>query len=213
MTMELVPADREEQVALERITTAIGGARQGAKPPADWQARVMAKVRAEEAAKAAAAAKLDEDIPLSLSWKHSMPTLCAAALMLLWWSPWRSDAPPRALEVEVQASATARRGDGEGASASLGSRVTVAAVSDAPYRAVWIFRGRDELAMACPGRGCSSTEDRLSAALTIELVGEYTAVALWSEQPLPSPGGDRDGALAAAARAGATVQSQKLRVW
>lgn len=214
MTMELLPSDPEEQAALQRITAALGGMSGGARPAADWQARVLAKVRQEAAAKAAAAAqeKLDEEAQLALGWKHAIPTLAAAAIMLLWWGPWRAPSSLRQLEVEMEASSVARRGEGDGA-ASLGSRVTVAAVSDAPYRAVWVFRGRDALALSCPGRGCSSTESRLSAALTIELVGEYTVVALWSEQPLPTPGADRDAALAAAARAGATVQSQKFRVW
>ncbi len=216
MTMELLPSDPEEQAALQRITAALGGMSGGARPAADWQARVLAKVRQEAAAKAAAAAqeKLDEEAQLALGWKHAIPTLAAAAIMLLWWGPWRSAQLPRQLEVEMEASTVVRRGERDGGSAAnLGSRVTVAAVSDAPYRAVWVFRGRDALALSCPGRGCSSTESRLSAALTIDLVGEYTVVALWSEQPLPTPGADRDAALAAAARAGATVQSQKFRVW
>lgn len=215
MTMELIPSDPEERAALQRITAGLGAMSGGAKPAADWQARVLAKVRQEAAAKAAAAQeKLEAEAQLALGWRHAMPTLCAAAIMLLWWSPWLASSLPRQLEVEMEASTVVRRGESDGGSAaSLGSRVTVAAVSDAPYRAVWVFRGRDQLVVSCPGRGCSSTEDRLSAALTIELVGEYTAVALWSEAPLPEAGADRDAALAAAERAGATVQRQKFRVW
>lgn len=216
MTMELIPSDPEERAALQRITAALGGMNGGAKPAADWQARVLAKVRQEAAAKAATAAQeqRDGEAQLALGFWHAMPTLCAAAIMLVWWSPWRASSLPRQLEVEMEASSVVRRGERDGGgAASLGSRVTVAAVSDAPYRAVWVFRGRDQLVVSCPGRGCSSTEDRLSAALTIELVGEYTVVALWSEAPLPEAGADRDAALAAAARAGATVQRQKFRVW
>jgi hypothetical protein len=81
------------------------------------------------------------------------------------------------------------------------------------HRAIWIYRERDELLAACPGGApCREAADGLAAELTLELVGTYTIVALWSPHPIPPPAGTRDQALAAAARAGAVERVESIVV-
>lgn len=144
--------------------------------------------------------------------------LAAAALLALAvWQPWRgvggpmADAAPPQLAVLVEHRGDAVRGLAEGVlqgrasatSVRVGDVIRAAAQHGAGHRAIWIYRGRDELIAVCPGAACADTPAALTAALTVELVGTYTVVALWSARPIPAPAGTRDEALAAAARSGA----------
>lgn len=222
MTMSLVPGSRDGQgpdgpdgPELQRIARAIGELKAEARPAAGWQARVLASVRAEEAARVEAAATAEVRDPSANAWRWARhASLCAAAAMLLIWAPWQR-APERQLVVELDAMSVVTRGEDRGLErARAGSSVKVAAMSAAGHRALWVFRERDQLVLACPGApSCASDEGSLRAALEVALVGEYVVVALWSEAPIPPPSSGRDESLAAARRAGATVQSQSFRVW
>lgn len=223
MTLSLVPGsdeaggpkDAEGGAALQRIARAIGELKEEARPPSGWQARVLASVRAEEAAKAEAE-KADEASDASSSaWRWARyASLGAAAALMLIWAPWKS-AQEQRLVVELDATTVTTRGADRGVEeVRSGSRVKVAAMSGAAHRALWVFRDRNQLVLACPAApSCASTEGSLGAALEVALVGEYVVVALWSDAPLPLPSNERDESLAAARRAGATVQSQSFRVW
>lgn len=253
MTLSLVPPSSEagggppgsdDHEALQRIARAIGALHAEVRPSPDWQARVLASVRAE-AAEAADGATSDEageaaddamsDQPSATAgdaarartsrWLRYAPLCAAAAVLLMIWGPWRPGAPARALVVELDATTVVTRGEmprlGSSETPQLGSRVKISAASGAAHRALWIFRDRAELVMACDEAEvaataavrCLRSDDRLSAALEVALVGEYVVVALWSDAPIPLPSSSRDDSLAAARRAGATVQSQSFRVW
>jgi hypothetical protein len=221
MTLSLIPpsSDDPEQpgqaAALRRIALAIGSLHAEAKPSPDWQERVLASLPTDAAGAAVPAAPAASSSPRR--WLRYAP-LCAAAALLMIWAPWQPRAAARTLVVELDATTVVTRGEAP----RPGSRVKVAAVSGAAHRALWIFRDRAELVMACDEAAvaassqaarCLRSDDRLSTALEIALVGEYVVVALWSDAPIPLPSSSRDESLAAARRAGATAQSQSFRVW
>jgi hypothetical protein len=169
------------------------------RPAADWQARVLAAVR--------------QPAPASSwlrRWWPALPAcaLAAAAVLLLVWR--RPVEPPR----YQLALAVSRAGEPtRGAQLHLGDRMTWSARGGATHRALWIFRGRDELVLACPpAPGCHRGDAELSVALVPARVGAYTAVALWSSEPLPVPSGGLDDALAKAARLGAMVRKQAFLI-
>lgn len=244
MKQDSAPEALEELAVHRRITAAIGGLHATAVPREDWQARVMASVRATRPAAVKAPASDEQpadaerprrEAALDLapgpswrfwrSWRSWLPMgamAAAAAGVLLLVVPRHTTEPPGpALAVELDATrVTIDRGSGsedDGAyrrpAPAVGSRVHVAATSAAAHRALWIFRGRDELVLSCPGAGCTASDESLAAELTVPRMGEYLVMALWSSEPIPPPPASRDEALAAAARAGLTQRSYRFTVW
>ncbi|MEZ4362793.1 MAG: hypothetical protein R3B48_21560 [Kofleriaceae bacterium] len=167
-------------------------------PAPDWQARVLASVRAQDAATPRRARW----------WWLTAPALAAAALLALLWP--RAPAPrPRQLAMTVLQRAEPTRG----AAVHLGDELRLRLTGDGAERALWVYRGRDELVVSCPGSSsCAADDTSLAATFKATTVGEYTAIALWSATPIPAPTGALDDALAAAARAGAQVQRQSFPV-
>lgn len=144
--------------------------------------------------------------------------LAAAAALVLWVK--RPD-PGLSPQLLVEVSDSGRRperssSDPSGAGetrGAVGSTLRISAQSQAPHRALWIYRGDKHLVLACPGQGCTVSDDAITAELVVPLAGEYQVVALWSQQPIPTPVGQRDADLGAAERAGATKRSHSFTTW
>ncbi len=205
----------DDERAVARIEAALRALGAEQRPPPGWEARV-------EAASSPPA--------WHRRWFRRetalLPALAAAAavLALVVWRPWHGagEGPELAVRVEARGGAVrgaeprgdAPRGDAlRGATVRVGDVVRAAARRGPGHRAIWIYRDRGELVAACPGgRGCVEEPGALTAALTIELVGTYTVVALWSASPIAAPSGTRDEALAAAERSGAVARVETLVV-
>lgn len=243
----------EARAAHQRIAAAIGGLHAEVRPRADWQARVLASVRARaavvelkavetaaaEAAEAVAqvaptreaeAPSAPATLPATPWWKRLLPVAppfalaCAAALALLVMPRAPEPAAPvlvlELADAGAPHAATAGRNRSEGGDAArsgaapaLGAQLQLSAQSEAPYRALWVFRGRDELVLQCPGAGCTQTPAALAASLRIDRIGEHTVLALSSATPLPAPPATLDAALALAERSGVAHRSQRFTVW
>jgi hypothetical protein len=140
----------------------------------------------------------------------STTMVAAAAALLLWVRGPKTGLSPQLL-VEITSTAKPERISGE--RARVGATLRFSARSAAPHRALWIFRGANELVLSCPGQGCALEAQALTAELVVPLVGEYRVVALWSDAPIPAPSGARDADLAAAESAKATRRSYDFVAW
>jgi len=192
------PGDTRAEARIETALRALGAEQ---RPPPGWEARVLASARPS-------------------AWRRWWASreaaftgaLAAAAVLaiVVVWRPWhRADAPPE-LAVLVDAG-----GDGavRGQAVHVGDVVRAAARHGPGHRAIWIYREPDQLVAACPGGpGCTGEGGALSAAFTVDVVGTYTVVALWSARPIAAPSGTRDEALAAAERGGAVRRVETIVV-
>jgi hypothetical protein len=195
--MSQQPEDPASSEANARVESALRTFRADRRPRADWQARVLASVRAAEAKPA----------PRTRWWLAGIPMFaCAAAVAIIYW-PARTALPLLAMEVTAQGRTT------RGHDPHAGDVLRISASQGAGQRALWIFHGRTELVLACPGGpGCKVGQAATSVELLLPRVGEYTVVALWSPTAIAAPQGTRDEALAAAAKAGVIQQSKTLVV-
>jgi hypothetical protein len=169
------------------------------QPPRGWQVRVLAEART----------------PARRRWWHRREAAftalaaAAAAVAIVVWRPWQRPGAGPELAVLVDSRGEVARGK----VVRVGDVVRAAARNGPGHRAIWIYRDRDELIAACPGgAACTEAPDGLAAAVTLELVGTYTIVALWSATPIPPPAGTRDQAIAAAARSGAVQRVESIVV-
>lgn len=193
------PEDARAEARIEAALRALGAEE---RAPAGWQARVLAAV--------------EERTPWWRRWWTGQKAaftgaLAAAAVLVIVviWRPWRGGAadPELAVLVDPQGGVT------RGGTARVGDVLRASARHGPGHRAIWIYRDRDQLLAACPGGpGCSDAGGALAAAYTIDVVGTYTVVALWSAQPIAAPSGTRDEALAAAERAGAVRRVESIVV-
>lgn len=141
--------------------------------------------------------------------------LAAAAALVLWVkSPGTGPSPQLLVEVSDSRRRPERSEPSPGETrGAVGSTLRISAQSEAPHRALWIYRGDKHLVLACPGAACTASDDAITAELVVPLAGEYQVVALWSQQPIPAPVGQRDADLGAATRAGATLRSHSFSTW
>lgn len=133
----------------------------------------------------------------------------ATPRLLVELEPARVDVAARDLRASGDAPSASFRGDAP----VVGSRVRVTAESSAKHRALWVFLGRDELVLQCPGAGCTAEDERVIATLQVGRVGEYAVVALSSSEPLPKPPDTLDAALALVARNGVAQLTERFTVW
>jgi hypothetical protein len=136
--------------------------------------------------------------------------VAAAAAVLLWWSGSDRPGPGGPLVVELS------RGDRpevvRGDSLRVGDTVRVT-VRGGRHRAIWLYH-RKKLMMACPGAlSCADTAEAFTLTMTVDTVGEYTAVALsWDDAAPPAPKGTFDDDVAAAIGARATEKRETFTV-
>lgn len=173
------------------------------EPPLGWQARVLA-------------AATEPGRGWRRWWSRravafSGAVAMAALVLVLVWRPWHRGGTGGELELALDVEH--RGGAVRGGAARVGDVVRVAARRGPGHRAIWIYRGGDELIATCPGgAGCSEADGALAATFTIDLVGTYMVVALWSPQPIAAPAGPRDEALAAAEQRGAIRRVESIVV-
>ena len=182
----------------ERIEAAL--ARLGAEhePPAGWEARVLAAVRAEP--------------PRRPWWRIAVPALAlatAAAIAVFLWFP-----RPRPLELAVVARTPGpvlMLGEGVEERA-VGDVAHVTASGGAGWRAIRVYRNETELVMTCPGnQACRTSRDGIALDVPLDKVGDYMIVAIASKDALVMPG-TYDADTAAAIQAKAALRERKLRV-
>jgi hypothetical protein len=196
--MSQQPEDPASRDANSRVENALRTFRADRRPRADWQARVLASVRAAEV----------KPVTRTRWWLSMIPVFAgAAALAIFYVWPARAEPPRLAMEVTAQGRTT------RGQDPHAGDLLRISASHGKAQRAVWIFHGRTELVLACPGGpGCNVGQAAASVELRLPRVGEYTVVALWATTAIAAPQGTRDEALAAAAKAGVIQQSKTLVV-
>jgi hypothetical protein len=166
------------------------------EPPAGWEDRAVARMRA---ARAAERRRLVVGVGLAAA--------AAAAVVLVLLRP--PPAPgPRGLQVAVAApEGVVRRGP-----AAIGDRLRAQAPWSAGEVELRVYRG-DRLVARCPSAGTAATCRRTGPHRELELVlelreaGVYRIVALSAAGPLPAPGTDGlDADLLRARSAGAAVE-------
>jgi hypothetical protein len=189
----MTDADRDAR-AHARIEAALGELGAELSPPVGWQARVLAAVAAP---------------PRRRRWWLALPAALAAAALAL--VLWRALRPPARADVQLAVAVVRPGAVVRGDTANVGDIVTARALGDAPHRAVWIFRDKRELILACPGSPrCRAADGALIATATLELPGAYAIVALASRAAIPAPTASYDASVAAAEAAGARVRVQAL---
>ena len=177
-------------IRLEAALARLGAAHE---PPWGWQTRVLAAVEAPPRRRG--------------WWWLALPAAAALALPLVLLRP--PPAVPLVLQVAVASVGPPQRGS----SAHVGDRVQVQATGGDRYRAIWVYRDRRVLVVACPGGpSCGELAGATAAEVTLPTPGTYELVALTSASPIPAPVGAYDADLAAADRAGATLQRDHVTV-
>jgi hypothetical protein len=169
------------------------------EPKPGWQARVLA---------ATAEATKPARRPW---WQFAIPALVVAAATIVIVVGTRAPAKPEALVLAIAidgGSAVAR-----GASAKIGD-VVRATASGGKFRAVWIYRGDNELVAACPGAvGCTETARSVTVEAMLRAPGNYIVVALDADAPLlPPTGTSYDTDVARAQRDGARKRTNTIEV-
>ncbi|MBK7538185.1 MAG: hypothetical protein IPI49_23050 [Myxococcales bacterium] len=190
------PTSPQDARALERIEKALGGLGGELKPPAGWEARVMAGRAAERA---------------WWSWSIPLVAVAAAALLILWLRQPAQPTMQLALEVSHGQGETKVRGD-QAQDVHLGDSVA-ARVKGRAHRALWFYLN-DQLLLACPQDPACNTDDpeQLRATWQPKAVGKYVVVALSSAQAIPAPTGSLDADLAAAINARAELLERRFEV-
>jgi hypothetical protein len=174
---------------LEAALARLGAAHE---PPWGWQTRVLAAVKTPRRQR---------------GWWLALPAAAALALPLALVRPPPED--PLVLRVAMVPVGRPQRGS----SAQVGDRVHAQATGGDHYRAIWVYRDHRELVVACPGGpSCGDLDDATAAEVTLLTLGTYELIALTSASPIPAPHGAYDADLAAAERAGATIQRDHVTV-
>jgi hypothetical protein len=178
-----------------RIEAALSHLGSEHEPPAGWEARVIAATTAPQRK------------PWWLFATSALACAVGAAALV---GPRSRAAPAVAFGVDVAVVTSGRLVRSSG-SANVGDVVHVATRGGAGYRAVWVYR-HDQLVAACPGAAaCSVARDAASLDLVVRAPGSYQVVGLSSVVPVV-PLGARDGDVANALTAGASVAHWPLTV-
>lgn len=156
------------------------------------------------------------------------PILAAAAAIAIWLG--NSGAhPSRPIELSLvigHVDTTTQRGNapraGDDAAPAADAMLrTMARVGDvlrsaargAVHRARLVYRDNRELVIACPGDpACSSSKDELALELHLSGAGEYSIIAIGSDEPVPAPRASVDVMLSAVVSAGAHFERRVVDV-
>jgi len=136
------------------------------------------------------------------------PVLAAAAALPLFFLGKRDDGGPLELAFEIEHSGPTARG-----TAHVGD-ILRSKVHGERHRVLWVYFEGHELVAACPNDArCSADGNDMVLQLTLKQRGQYTVVALGSDDaiPPPAPGGTLDEQLAALS-AGIHSKRQNIEV-
>jgi hypothetical protein len=161
----------EARALYERLRQDIAGIGADGEPPTDWEARVWARI---------------EERRVKPRWIWFLAPMGAAALAAtLFFAMPRTPSSPSLVQ-EVVAGGPVQRATGARPGDRLDLRAEAAGSLHAELR---IYRNGSELILRCPGGpSCQHDGDELSAALTFPSAGDYQAVLVLDDEPLPLPG-------------------------
>lgn len=134
------------------------------------------------------------------------PVLVAAVALPLLWLGKRNDGGPLEFTCDIEQGGPTARG-----SVHVGD-ILRSTVRGERHRALWVYFEGHELVAACPNDArCSNDGNDMVLRLTLKQRGQYTVVALGSDDaiPPPAPGGTLDEQLAAQS---AGIHSQRRRI-
>lgn len=191
---ELGLPDPDHDPAYERVRATLATTGADHMPRAGWERDVWAKIDANHAPNPR---RLGGFVAGGLA-------LCAAAILLLVWSPWRAaprHATTAAMGGDVVAVITQIEGPAKRRAAGMyvnGDSIHVAY----PVKGgvVWIYRGEKHLLLACTASPCEATA---SSTETYHVITAITSMA---------PPATLDGALAELTRSGARFKHQSIDV-
>jgi hypothetical protein len=175
------PDCRDARAAYERLRQDIAGIGADGEPPAGWEARVWARI---------------EERKGKPRWIWFLAPVGAAALAAtFFFAVPRTPSAPSLMQ-EVAAGGSVRRATG----ARPGDRLDLrAGTAGSPQAELRIYRNGRDLVLRCPGTSsCRRDGDEIRAALTFPSVGDYQAVLVLDNEPLPPPGKGLDSDAGAA---------------
>jgi hypothetical protein len=194
--------------ALRKDLAALGG---GEEPPAGWRDRVRREVR--ETGRTASPS-FPHRPRLGRWWP--VPALAAAAAIVFAVTVFRPQGPPEpALRASVERGSVAFRGD---EAPRPGDTLSLEAEGGRHRRLeLRIYRNERELLARCENGSGSGPADlgsgscfrdggRLRLTLTLDAVGRYQPVLLFSAEPLPPPAAGLDADVGAVLRAGGRLE-------
>ena len=181
----------EARAVYERLRQDIAGIGADGEPPADWEARVWARI---------------EERKGKPRWIWFLAPVGAAALAAtLFFAVPRTPSAPSIFQ-EVVAGGTVQRATGARPGDRLDLRAETAGSSHAELR---IYRNGSELVLRCPSdssdSSCRRDGGEIRASLTFPSAGDYQAVLVLDDEPLPLPGKGLDPDAGAAFAQGAEV--------
>ncbi len=180
----ICPDCREARAAYERLRQDIAAVGLDEEPPAGWEARVWERI---------------EERKGKPRWIWFLAPVGAAALAAtLFFAVPRTPSSP-ALMQDVAAGSSVRRATG----ARPGDRLDLRAeTAGSPHAELRIYRNGRELVLHCPSDlsdpSCRREDGELRASLTFPSVGDYQAVLVLDDEPLPLPGKGLDSDAGAA---------------
>ena len=185
------PDCRDARAAYERLRQDLAGIGADGEPPADWEARVWARI---------------EERKRRPRWIWFLAPVGAAALAAtLFFAVPRTPTVPSLVQ-EVAAGGPVRRAAG----AKPGDRLDLrAGTAGSPHAELRIYRNGRDLVLRClgdaGGPSCRRDGDELRASFTLPSVGDYRALLVLDDEPLPPPGKGLDSDAGAAFDRGAQV--------
>ncbi len=184
-------ACQRERAAFERLAGALRDL-PALEPPRGWEARVLARVEAADAARAPSAA-----------WRWAAPLAIAAAVAAFFLLRRPKGDEQLAVRQEVVVGETARRAD----TAVVGDRLRARAGGAGTHRELRVYRDEREVVARCPGdERCRDEGGETVLELDLDAPGRYRSVVLAGPRPIPSPTGSLDDDARAASEAGARVE-------
>jgi hypothetical protein len=186
----------EARAAYERLRQDLAGIGADEEPPAGWEARVWARI---------------EEQKRRPRWIWFLAPVGAAALAAaLFFAVPRAPTAPSLVQ-EVVEGGPVRRATG----AHPGDRLDLrAATAGSPHAELRVYRNGRDLVLRCPGGvSCRRDGDEIRASLTLSSVGDYQAMLVLDDEPLPPPrqGLDADAG-AAFAQGGQVVLGEEVAV-
>lgn len=164
----------EARATYQRLRQDIAGIGADDEPPAGWETRVWARI---------------EERKRKPRWIWFLAPVGAAALAAtLFFAVPRTPSAPSLVQ-EVVAGGSVRRAAG----AHPGDRLDLRAeTAGSPHAELRVYRNERDLVLRCPSDAgdpsCRRGGDGLRASLTLPSAGDYQAMLILDDQPLPPPG-------------------------